>query len=391
VLKLKGNLWASARQLNLLRLRDPSSVEIPYKIDRDTIIKFRKDPKIEFKRIASKPSVGTVNGMYATSAGIGGLTIIQAFKTLAKERLQLTLTGSQGDVMQESMSVARSVAWNLIPQEVKKSIYESPPEGLHIHCPEGATPKDGPSAGGAITTAIISQLLGIPIKNDVSMTGEIDLTGRITKIGGLSAKLHGAKKAGVRLALVPRDNAKDLDKIIDKFPELIDENFEVKIVDTIYDLLDNALVENPIKRPPGMVLFTDDPPSTKVDIQGDDEGGSKLSSGDQNSSRKRSLDESSELEPSSKKMRFGDAMSPSLKRSRQEEYLKEPDSKKRRFSDVVEEAIPVRQELSAKRQREEEIELEPVRVARKKKRSEMNAELYKSSSDDEGSRKKRRL
>lgn len=249
VRKLKENLFSIVRKLNLLRLRDPNAVQYPFIIDDEMVLRFRKEPKLEIKKILSKPSVGTVNGLYATQVGIGGLTVVQAFRTLENDRLKLTLTGSQGDVMKESMAVARSVAWNLIPETIKEKIYDSRPEGLHIHCPEGGTPKDGPSAGGAITAAIVSQLIGIPIKNDVAMTGEIDLSGRITKIGGLAAKLRGAKRAGIRLALIPNENKKDLEKLIEKDPGLFDETFKVKLVDTIYDILEEALVNNPIKRP----------------------------------------------------------------------------------------------------------------------------------------------
>lgn len=265
--KLKENLFAIVRALNKQRLTDPGSVQFPYRIDRETIIRFRDQPKIEFKKIAAGPMVGMVNGLYATSAGIGGLTIVQAYRTLANERLGLTLTGSQGDVMKESMTVARSVAWNLVSQEVRDAIMKGPVEGIHIHAPEGATPKDGPSAGGAITTALVSLMTGVPIRNDVAMTGEIDLTGRISKIGGLAAKLHGAKRAGVKLALCPRDNEQDLDKIKRKFPELIDDSFQVVMVDTIHDVLDHALVKNPIPRPPGFEPFVLRPPSDTVEIQ----------------------------------------------------------------------------------------------------------------------------
>lgn len=266
VRKLKENLFSIVRQINLQRLTDPSSITFPHEITTEDVIKFREQPRIEFRKIPEEPMVGTVNGLYATGAGIGGITIVQVYKTLGNKHLDLTLTGSQGEVMQESMSVARSVAWNVIPQEAKDRIRGGAPEGLHIHCPAGATPKDGPSAGGAITTAIISQLLQIPIRNDVAMTGEIDLTGRITKIGGLTAKLQGAKRAGVKLALVPKENEKDLDKIKEKFPELIDENFDVKLIETIYDAIDHALVHNPIERPPIYIPMTDQAPSDTIQV-----------------------------------------------------------------------------------------------------------------------------
>ncbi len=240
--KLKENLYSIVRQINLKRLYEPDSIKLPFKIDQKAIIEFRDEPKEDFQKIASEPLVGTINGLYATGAGIGGITVVQAYRTIGKEPLELILTGSQGDVMRESMSVARTVALNLIPESRRGQIHEPFLNGLHIHCPEGSMPKDGPSAGGAITTAIVSQLTGIPIRNDVAMTGEIDLRGRITKIGGLVAKLHGAKKAGVKLALVPKENLKDLEKIQKKFPELIDDTFEVRTIETIKEALDIALV-----------------------------------------------------------------------------------------------------------------------------------------------------
>jgi endopeptidase La len=270
--KLRENLFAIVRQLNLLRLQEPGSVSFPFEITRETVIKFRDGPKFEHKKIAAQQAVGMVNGLFATTSGVGGLTIIQAFKTIGKERLELTLTGSQGKVMKESMSVARSVAWNLIPQDVRDKIQQTAPEGLHIHAPDGAMPKDGPSAGGAITCAILSRLLEIPVKNSVAMTGEIDLTGRISKIGGLDAKLQGAKRAGVSLALIPKDNQADFENLKIKHPELIDEAFKVVLVESIHDILDYAFASNPILRTTCIPVLTNrvSPPSDRLHCCEDD-------------------------------------------------------------------------------------------------------------------------
>ena len=107
--------------------------------------------------------------------------------------------------MKESMKVSKTVAWNIIPNEIKQKIYKEMEEngnfGIHLHCPEGATPKDGPSAGGAITLSIISLLTGIKVKNTVALTGEIDLNGSIHEIGGLESKIEGGKVAGVKKIL----------------------------------------------------------------------------------------------------------------------------------------------------------------------------------------------
>ena len=225
---------------------------MPYTVTKSKIEEILSNkPKITFKKIAKNPGVGLVNGLYATSAGVGGLTIIEAGKTHSETKFSLELTGQQGDVMKESMRCAKTIAWNLLPQEIKNKIQDDWKDngswGLHIHCPDAATPKDGPSAGGAITLAIISQLSGVPVKNTVAMTGEIDLNGNIKQIGGLVSKLTGAKKAGVTLALIPKENEDDLIKMRkdDLSPE--GDDFEVKVIDTIYDILQNALVDNDIE------------------------------------------------------------------------------------------------------------------------------------------------
>ena len=109
--------------------------------------------------------------------------------------------------------------------------------GFHIHAPSTSTPKDGPSAGCAFTSAFISRLLGKKIRNDVAMTGEVELTGKITKIGGLNYKLIGAKRAGVKQVFVPLENKKDLDEIKKKYSKLIDKDFKVDTFEYIDELL----------------------------------------------------------------------------------------------------------------------------------------------------------
>ena len=248
VRKLKEKIVEILRMINLERLYG-QDIQIPYNITKDKIEEILSSkPKIIFKKIADSPSIGLVNGLYATTAGVGGLTIIESVKTHSETKFSLELTGQQGDVMKESMKCAKTIAWNLIPLELKKQIQEDWKEngswGLHIHTPEAATPKDGPSAGGAITLAIISQLTNTAVKNTVGMTGEIDLNGNIKQIGGLVSKLTGAKKAGVKLVLIPRENEDDLIKIRNDNLSPEDNDFEVKVIDNIYDILENALVEN---------------------------------------------------------------------------------------------------------------------------------------------------
>ena len=209
-----------------------------------------KKQKISFKKIPKKPYIGYVNGLYATSAGIGGLTVIEVVKSFSDQKLGMTLTGSQGDVMKESMKCAKTIAWNILPNEIKKFIKKDWEEngswGLHIHTPDAATPKDGPSAGGAITLAIISRLSNIPIKNTIALTGEIDLKGNIKKIGGLTAKLLGAYKAGVLEVFIPNENKEDLDIII-KEEILPKENFRVILVDNIKELIEKCMIKNDLE------------------------------------------------------------------------------------------------------------------------------------------------
>ena len=152
--------------------------------------------------------------------------------------------------MQESVKCAKTIAWNILPNDIKTKINkewtEHSPYGIHVHCPEAATPKDGPSAGGAITLAIVSLLSNIPVSNTVALTGEIDLNGSIHSIGGLDFKIDGGKLAGVKTILCPKQNEQDLE-IIKKEKHEILENIEIKTVDNIWDILEFCLVENNIK------------------------------------------------------------------------------------------------------------------------------------------------
>ncbi len=238
VRKLKEKLQEIIRMKHLQRLENktiPTKNKIVNKFINET---FEDYHKINYKKIHSEPRTGYINGMYATASGLGGITIIQVKPIYHKEVFGLQITGSVEKVMNESIQVAKTVAYNLLTrQEQTKLIEEYKDTGLHVHCPEGATPKDGPSAGAAITSAIYSTFIGRPIKNDIAITGEIDLDGNVTMIGGLDAKLSGAKRAGVKLALVPKDNSRDVDIIKRKNPDLIDKDFKVKFVSRIEEVI----------------------------------------------------------------------------------------------------------------------------------------------------------
>ena len=201
---------------------------------------------INHKLINNKNYIGIVNGLFATTMGIGGITPIQAFKTFSDTKLSLIMTGQQGDVMKESIQCAKTIAWNIIPNTLKKSIkknLETDSFGIHIHCPEASTPKDGPSAGGAITLAIISLLCNIKVINNIAMTGEIDLNGDIHMIGGLDLKIEGGINAGIDTFLIPEENRFDLE-IIKKEKGYLFQNITIIFINNIHEILINSLVDN---------------------------------------------------------------------------------------------------------------------------------------------------
>nr|QFG73638.1 MAG: Lon protease (S16) C-terminal proteolytic domain protein [Megaviridae environmental sample] len=244
VRKFKELLYEMYREVNLRTLNTGKSTKTI--VTKDMIEKdFLKDKtRNSPTKPHDKPTIGTVNGLYATTGGYGGLTLVEASRIPSNKHMHLELTGMQGKVMQESMRVAKTVAWKVIKKNQQREIMHGDPFGIHLHCPEGGTSKDGPSAGAAITTCLISLLEGIPIDNKLAMTGEINLNGDIMKIGGLKEKLEGAKHVGITHALCPYDNKEDLDIIVEKNPDLVDDNFKVTLVKHISQVLKFALVGN---------------------------------------------------------------------------------------------------------------------------------------------------
>jgi ATP-dependent Lon protease len=156
----------------------------------------------------------------------------------------ITRTGSLGDVMKESVEAARTVVRSRAARlGLKDEIFEK--KDIHIHVPDGATPKDGPSAGAAMTTAFVSALTGIPVRGDVAMTGEITLRGEVTAIGGLKEKLLAALRGGIKTVLIPEENAKDLQDI----PENVKNSLEIVPVRWIDKVLEIALERAPTPLP----------------------------------------------------------------------------------------------------------------------------------------------
>jgi ATP-dependent Lon protease len=238
VRKLKEKLYEIFRMNHLELIENPtieSNKVITEKFIEDTFADYHK---ISYKKIKKSNMVGCINGLYASASGIGGITPIQAKQIYSKDNLATHITGSVEKVMEESVKVAKTVAWNqLTRDEQNKVIGDWDSRGIHIHFPDGATPKDGPSAGTAITCAIYSLLTNKPIRNNIAITGEIDLDGNVTEIGGLDAKLNGAKRAGIRTALVPKENTRELDIVIKNNPELLDKNFKVFKISHVSDAL----------------------------------------------------------------------------------------------------------------------------------------------------------
>lgn len=186
---------------------------------------------------AKEPRVGVVNGLAWTEVG-GDLLSIEAQVFPGKGNIQRT--GSLGDVMKESVEAARSVVRSRA-QQLGIDAEKFYTTDLHVHFPDGATPKDGPSAGAATTTAIISAMTGIPVKSDVAMTGEINLHGEVLEIGGLKEKLLAAVRAGCTTVLIPVPNERDLEEL----PESAKKALRIVPVKTIDDVLKEALVRQP--------------------------------------------------------------------------------------------------------------------------------------------------
>ena len=186
---------------------------------------------------AKKNQVGQVTGLAWTSVG-GELLTIEAVELPGKGKT--ILTGKLGEVMQESIHAALSVVRNRAGKlGIDETFYEK--KDIHIHFPEGATPKDGPSAGIGITTAIISTMTGIPVRSDVAMTGEITLRGEVLPIGGLKEKLLAAHRGNIKTVVIPEQNAKDLADV----PEEIKNKLEIIPTQWIDKVIDIALVKKP--------------------------------------------------------------------------------------------------------------------------------------------------
>jgi ATP-dependent Lon protease len=223
VRKLKEILFEIVGEINLDILQNnDSEYEFPINITIENIKnKYFKDKhEVRNKKIHTESKIGVINGLWANSVGKGGVISIQSKWRPSEKFLTLHLTGLQGDVMKESMNVALTLAWNLTSPEQREKIWDEQTcsiNGIHIHCPEGSVPKDGPSAGTAITSTLYSLFNNKKIKHNIAITGEISLDGFVTEIGGLDLKILGGIKAGVKEFLFPVENMKDYNTFIDKY------------------------------------------------------------------------------------------------------------------------------------------------------------------------------
>ncbi len=216
-----------------------SGEEKEVKVDSKNLSDFLGIKKFKFGELESKDKIGVVTGLAWTEYG-GEILKIETVTMPGKGRMQIT--GKLGDVMQESVKAAKSfirskcLDYGIIPPLFEK-------KDFHIHVPEGATPKDGPSAGIGMVTSIVSSITNNPVRRDIAMTGEVTLTGQVLPIGGLKEKLLAAHRAGIKLVIIPKDNEKDL---VDMPKKIVDE---IKIVPVMYadEVLKIALT-NELKR-----------------------------------------------------------------------------------------------------------------------------------------------
>lgn len=214
-----------------LEAQESSFVEVT----KDNLAEFSGVKKFRFGLAEASDLVGVTTGLAWTEVG-GDLLAIESVMLPGKGKM--TATGKLGDVMKESIEAAASLVRARAPQlGINPKVFET--RDIHVHVPEGATPKDGPSAGVAMVTSIVSMLTGIPVRRDVAMTGEITLRGRVLPIGGLKEKLLAAVRGGIKTAIIPKENEKDLDEI----PNVVKNTLSIVAVEDISDVIEVALTE----------------------------------------------------------------------------------------------------------------------------------------------------
>jgi ATP-dependent Lon protease len=234
VRSLKREIARFARKALTLIIKDETKT---ISATPDNIGDFLGVKKHRFGRTDTEDQIGVVTGLAWTSVG-GDLLTIEA--VAMSGRGKMTVTGNLKDVMKESISAANSYVQARAP-EFGINPREFRSRDIHVHVPEGATPKDGPSAGIAMVTAMVSVLTGIPVRSDVAMTGEVTLRGRVLPIGGLKEKLLAALRGGVRTVLIPEENEKDLAEI----PDNVKNELRIIPVGSVDDVIEHTLTHAP--------------------------------------------------------------------------------------------------------------------------------------------------
>ena len=232
-------------------LKNPADINLPIDITMHDIKHRYLKNKVVIQEIypPSELSIGIVNGLWANSLKEGGVLQIESKLFCTDTFLDFKLTGMQGDVMKESMNVAKTVVYSLLltPEErssIFASMKETKLQGMHIHCPEGATPKDGPSAGMAITISLYSELTKKAIIPFIAMTGEINLRGEICQIGGIESKFLGGINLGIHTFIYPISNQNEVDLFIEKYNTKHDfSKLSFHPVETIFDALKIILAQ----------------------------------------------------------------------------------------------------------------------------------------------------
>ncbi len=250
VRRLKEHLYFIIRELNKCNLTKTKiinqKIDFPLNFSKNIYNElFKSKPKYIHLNVHKTDGVGMVNGLWANSLGQGGVLPIESTLIPTKELMTVKATGSLGEVIKESIDVALSVAWNKLDEDTKNfwmTKWAKTPECFHIHCPDGSTGKEGPSAGAAMTLTFYSRLINKKVNHLVAMTGEINLREEVTEIGGLDEKLNAAKRAGATTALIPYNNKIDLENVIKNNPKLIDDNFKVILVNNFDEVIKHSLI-----------------------------------------------------------------------------------------------------------------------------------------------------
>ncbi len=234
VRNLEREIAKTARKvLTRIVRKDATAIEVT----PENLADFLGVPRYRYGLAEMEDQIGVVTGLAWTSAG-GELLSIEALSLPGKGRMKTT--GKLGDVMKESIDAASSYVRSIAPQiGVKPTIFDK--IDIHVHVPEGATPKDGPSAGVGMVTSIVSVLTQIPVRKDIAMTGEVTLRGNVLAIGGLKEKLLAALRGGIKTVLIPAENAKDLPEI----PDNVKSGLTIIPVAHVRDVLKHALVRAP--------------------------------------------------------------------------------------------------------------------------------------------------